>query len=132
MRRDYFGTLGNALRRLQEALHHADIETNDIVVDATIQRFEFCIELFWKMLRRLLFIEKVEACTPRESIRKAFQNKLIDDEPVWLSMMDDYNKTSHTYEQEESRRIFETIKTYAPVMQKSYEELRKKYFSTTE
>ena len=128
--KEYFLALGKALQRLQEALQHPDIETNDLVVDATIQRFEFCIELFWKMLRKLLFIEKIEASTPRESIQKAFQNKLLGDETVWLSMMDDRNKTSSTYEQEEFSRIFERIKTYAPIMLKSYENLRKKYFPT--
>ena len=40
---------GHALTRLEEALTRS-AEYDDIVIDATIQRFEFTIELCWKAL----------------------------------------------------------------------------------
>jgi hypothetical protein len=43
-------SLGKALDRLEEALEQP-LE-NALAVDATIQRFEFTIELFWKALKR--------------------------------------------------------------------------------
>src|SRR5690554_5023052 len=55
---------GHALTRLEEALTRS-AEYDDIVIDATIQRFEFTIELCWKALKKKLASEGVETTTPR-------------------------------------------------------------------
>ncbi len=55
--------LEKALTRLNESLQF-DL-SQPLVVDACIQRFEFCIELTWKTLKRCLAIEGIEANTPR-------------------------------------------------------------------
>ncbi len=47
---DYFASLGNALQRLGEAVSHHPDQKN-LYRDASIQRFEFCIELYWKVLK---------------------------------------------------------------------------------
>src|SRR6267143_1687272 len=65
--------LGAALERLREALQEP--ETNSLVVDGTIQRFEFVIELFWKTLKRLLAAEGIQTGTPREAIQRATKNQ---------------------------------------------------------
>jgi nucleotidyltransferase substrate binding protein (TIGR01987 family) len=59
-----------ALTRLDEALAQPD--ENLLIVDGTIQRFEFVIELYWKTLKRMLEEEGVRSGTPRETIRAAF------------------------------------------------------------
>lgn len=50
-----------AVRRLQEPCAQPE---NEFVRDLVIQRFEFCFELGWKMLRLKLLEEGVEANTP--------------------------------------------------------------------
>src|SRR2546426_12801535 len=65
--------LGAALERLREALQEP--ETNSLVVDGTIQRFEFVIELFWKTLKRLVAAEGIQTGTPREAIQRATKNQ---------------------------------------------------------
>jgi nucleotidyltransferase substrate binding protein (TIGR01987 family) len=77
--------------------------------DAAIQRFEFTIELFWKILKKVLFHEKIESTTPRDTLSKAYQYKLIDDEEVWLAMLDDRNNASHAYK---GRRSKDNIRAY--------------------
>lgn len=124
---DYFKTLGEAIKRLQEVLSHPLLDQDSLYQDAAIQRFEFCIELFWKVLKKFLAYEKVLSTTPRDVIQKAFQFSLIDDEQIWLTMMDDRNKISHVYKQEEAHRVFENIKTYYPVMQRTYDKLKEKF-----
>lgn len=42
---------------------------------------------------------------------KAFQLGYIGDEKSWLAMIDDRNKTSHVYDQEDAQQILERIKT---------------------
>lgn len=87
-------SLGKALARLHESLSF-DL-SQPLVVDACIQRFEFCIELTWKTLKKCLALEGIEANTPRESIQLAYNAHWINDETAWLSMLKDRNLTSHT------------------------------------
>lgn len=125
--KDYFATLGTAIERLAEVIRHPDVNKNDFMRDSAIQRFEFVIELFWKVLKKILIYEKLETVTPRDIFAKAYQSKLIDDEKIWLAMLDDRNNTSHGYKQEEAKRIFENIKTYLLIFEGTYGRLKIKY-----
>ena len=125
--KDYFDSLGQALKRLSEVITHKDIDTVDFMQDATIQRFEFVIELYWKVLKKILTYEKIDATTPREVLKKAFQFNLINDEETWLAMLDDKYNTSHAYKQEEAKKVFEHIKLYLPVLESTYSLLKNKY-----
>jgi len=123
--KDYFENLGRAVSRLEEVIKQPNPEEKQIYQDAAIQRFEFCNELYGRVLKKFLAYEKVESTTPRDVIAKAYQYKLIDDEKIWLSMMDDHNKTSHVYKEDEAKRVFENIKTYYPTLEKTYGKLKK-------
>jgi nucleotidyltransferase substrate binding protein (TIGR01987 family) len=87
--------LGEVITRLGEAL--AESPENSLIVDGTIQRFEFVIELFWKTLKRLLEWEGIQTQTPRETLQRAYQAGWLADETVWLKMLRDRNQTSHLY-----------------------------------
>lgn len=102
---DYFENLGNALNRLKEVLSLENINQLDYLQDATIKRFEFVIELYWKVLKKFLSYEKIESNSPRDVLRKSFQFNLIDNENIWLQMLDDRNNTSHVYNQEDAKKI---------------------------
>ena len=125
--RDYFQTLGKAISKLKEILQDKNLETIDYMREATIQRFEFVIELYWKLLKKILSYEKVESSSPRDVMRKAFQYNLIDDEAIWLAMLDDRNDTSHLYDEQRSKIIFNNIKGYSPILERTYQKLRTQY-----
>jgi nucleotidyltransferase substrate binding protein (TIGR01987 family) len=125
--KDRFESLGKAVDRLNEVMHHPDIDTSTFMRDAAIQRFEFTIELFWKVLKKILQYEKVDANSPRDVLQKAFQIKLIDDEAMWLSMLDDRNNTSHVYKEEDADRIFMHSKLYLSVFERTYQKLKAQY-----
>lgn len=126
--KDAFMSLGDTIQRLKEVLSHEERALLDIMRDASIQRFEFVIELYWKVLKKILAYEKIDAMTPRDVVSKAYQFKLIDDESVWLAMLDDRNKTAHVlYNEDETIIVFEHIKRYLPVLEKSFLTLKKKY-----
>jgi phosphoglycolate phosphatase-like HAD superfamily hydrolase len=57
--------LGNALERLEEALQR-DPGNDELLIDGTIQRFEFVIELFYKSLKRMIQDFGEEVNTPKE------------------------------------------------------------------
>lgn len=120
-----FQILGNAIERLKEVMHSND--SHDYIRDAAIQRFEFVIELFWKVLKKILSHEKVESTTPKDTLRKAYEYKLINDEEMWLEMLNDRNNTSNAYNEELSKIIFENIKNYLEVFEKTYTSLKNLY-----
>jgi nucleotidyltransferase substrate binding protein (TIGR01987 family) len=119
--------LERALKRLEEALREPG--SNSLVIDGTIQRFEFVIELYWKTFKRLLAIEGLEANTPREALQKAYAAHWIDDEAVWLQMLRDRNETSHIYDEAAARRIYAHIQQNFPVLKKTFLFLKKRFLS---
>ena len=101
-----FNKLSNALDSLESAINSKPIP-NRIHIDATIQRFEFSIELFWLLLRAIIRDKGVDNVSfPKDVLISAFSHKLIEDEKLWLSMLDDRNKTSHTYDEKLADAIF--------------------------
>lgn len=128
---DSFEIVGNALARLKDALEESQgAPPGSLLIDGTIQRFEFCAELMWKLFRRLILEAKqnVEPF-PKPVMQKAYAAGWLDDENLWLSMLDDRNKTSHTYRQSLAKEIYDRIQIYYPIMQKTYDNLFKKYHS---
>ncbi|RYG74179.1 nucleotidyltransferase [Lentibacillus lipolyticus] len=98
-----------AVSRLHEATTLQIID--DIVYDGVIQRFEFTFELSWKLMKEFLeYTGLTELRSPRGTIREAFAYGLIDDGDQWIDMMIDRNKTSHLYDEEEARVVYEKIK----------------------
>ncbi len=117
--------LGSALKRLQEALQES--ADSSLVIDGTIQRFEFVIELFWKTLKRLLEYEGIEARTPREALQRAYQAGWLDDETAWLQMLRDRNETSHLYDEAAARRIYGDIRRYFPELERTFSFLAERF-----
>ena len=117
--------LKRALSRLEQAIK-TPTEQNSLLIDGTIQRFEFCIELFWKMLRRALLESGVESGTPREAIQKAYQAKWLNDERLWIQMLQDRKRTSHVYEEEIAQEIFSRVPKYYEVMSRALADIEGK------
>lgn len=118
-----FDALGKALERLKEAID-APIDKHRLSIDATIQRFEFTMELFWKNFKNFLEYEKKRVLSPRDAVAQAYQSEWMNDEKLWLRMFDDRNFTSHNYGQESADDIYARIKTYYPEMKAVYETLK--------
>ena len=117
--------LANALSRLREALQEPNHST--LVIDGTIQRFEFVLELYWKTLKRLLANEGIETNTPKETLKKAYAAKWIDNEPAWLQMLNDRNATSHIYDEETARRIYKNIQIHFSELEKTFEKIKERF-----
>lgn len=116
--------LEKSLLRLEEALH--ENLDNSLIVDGTIQRFEFTIELYWKTLKRLLQAEGIAAKTPKETLKEAYQVGWLENEKAWLQMLRDRNETPHTYNEELALQILENIQGYFPEMKQTFFNLKEK------
>lgn len=116
--RQSISNLDKALIRLEEAL--MEDTNNSLIVDGTIRRFEFTIELYWKTLKRMLQAEGIESKTPRETLKEAYQAGWLQNDHLWLQMLKDRNETSHTYDEETALRILKNIKSYFPEMKETF------------
>jgi nucleotidyltransferase substrate binding protein (TIGR01987 family) len=122
-----FSKLNDALAALGIVIKHPS-DPDRIVIDATIQRFEFSFELFWLLLKEIIKSKGVKDINfPRDVLSSAFSHNLISNEDIWLNMLTDRNKTSHTYDKELADIIYINIKSYFPIMQSSFIDLKSKF-----
>ena len=101
---------------------------DDLDKDGVIQRFEFTFELFWKTLKIFLAYKGIETRTPRDSLKEAFRINLIEDEELFLNMLEDRNKTSRIYDESSADDIFVRIKNeYVQLIEKTIQKTKTKY-----
>ena len=102
----------NAVKRLQEAIvEFKKDESNTLIQDALIQRFEFTFEVSWKTTKDYLIEKGVkdEISFPKDVLKEAFANGMITNEDEWLSMLKARNITSHIYDSETASKIAKKI-----------------------
>ena len=94
-----------------------------IVRDATIQRFEYTFEAFWKFIKEYLK-EKEGAITnsPKSCFREIFSLGFTSEEETEIlnEMTDSRNETVHTYKEQIAQEIYEKVKKYAPLMKEVF------------
>lgn len=109
-------TARQALSTLEEVLREP---FSKIVRDAAIQRFEYTHETVWKAAQAYLAEREGERHdTPKSAYRACFKAGLLDEEQGRLAgeMVDDRNRTSHTYKEQIAQRIFGRLNAYAALM----------------
>lgn len=105
-----------AVERLQSALQK-EPDVDDMYIDATIQRFEFCFELAWKLMKCVLDYEGIEVSSPRSSIREGWKQGMIAGAETWLDMQEKRNLSTHTYNQATALEVYQLVKTkYADLL----------------
>lgn len=121
--------LADAMLALEQ---NAKIDDDEIHMprNATIQCFEFVIEIFWKTFKHLLEHKGVNTNFPREAISAAFQAGWVADEAVWQEMLDARNETSHTYKESVAEKIYQKIRfIFLPTLKQTYADLQNKFAS---
>lgn len=112
----FYRDFTQATKRLNEAL--AEPATSDLIQAGCIQYFEFCFELAWKTIKALIEAEGLPRChSPKSCLKQAFALGWIDDQKVWLAMLDARNRMSHTYNAEQAQAIYEQLSVFLPVLQ---------------
>jgi nucleotidyltransferase substrate binding protein (TIGR01987 family) len=84
--------------------------SDDVVRDASIQRFEFCMELAWKTARKVM---GTQSSAPKQVIREMAQNGYIEDVQVWFDALEKRNQTSHTYNEDLANEVFLFLKQFS-------------------
>lgn len=117
-------TLERALATLEEALAQP---FSVIVRDATIQRFEYTFELAWKLFRKVARIEGLEVNSPRQAIRAAYDAGLLEDIDLWFELLEDRNRTSHTYDESTATQVFESAGRLPTALRSAIKIIRHNY-----
>ncbi len=102
--------LERAFDKLKQSLLR-DAEADDLVVDASIKRFEFTYELSWKLMKAYLeYNGNLNGSSPRRAIQEAFKISIVKNGDGWLDMLEDRNRSSHTYDELTAKEIYQNIK----------------------
>lgn len=93
----------------------------DVVRDASIQRYEFTFELFWKVLKLYLKEEEgLECFSPKACIReiRTFFKLSETEIELCLKMANDRNISVHTYSEEMANALFAKLPNYLKITEK--------------
>ncbi len=117
-----FSNFEKALHKLKEAVFYITERVNDKDKDSTsdaefeilreglIQRFEYTHELAWNVMKDFLFeVGNVKLYGSKDATREAFKAGLIEDGDSWMEMILSRNKSSHTYNEETAKEIYDKI-----------------------
>jgi nucleotidyltransferase substrate binding protein (TIGR01987 family) len=101
-----------------------------IMRDSLIQRFEYCTDLIWKVLKAYLEeIEKVDVAgfSPRLIVRAAVHAGLFSESEGndCMKTIESRNKTSHIYHQEMAQIIADKVPESYALMQKITDRIQK-------
>ena len=101
---------------------------DDVVRDATIQRFEYTYELAWKMIKRHLDWAghpDTASLSRHDLFREAANAKIIADADAWFDYHQARNETSHTYEATTAEEVYEVARKFTPDARALLIELKK-------
>ena len=84
----------DTLARIFQSAH------NEAEKMGTVQAFEICYELSWRILKKVLRFRGVEAGAARDVFREAARLKLISDAEQWFAYLKKRNITVHAYRKE--------------------------------
>lgn len=76
-----------------------------------IQRFEYCFELGWKLMKDLAWEGASQLVkSPKGAIAWAFRNGLVENAEVWRDMLSSRNLTTYVYDYHEVQPVLMKIK----------------------
>ena len=107
-----FEKLEKALAQLKSAVL-SDLKS-DLERDGVIQRFEYTIELLWKVAKKVLEENGVVAIAPKDTIRELANIGWISNPDEFIKYLKMRNESSHSYREEIAKKIFESAKTFVP------------------
>lgn len=93
----------------------------DGLENGMIQKFEYSIELCWKLIKKFLKQEDgIDAKTPKQSMKEFYLAGYIDEDQyeTLVDMIDDRNRLSHIYDEDEFRKIIKKFPNYLQVFHK--------------
>ena len=103
-----FSSYKRALAQLTKFIEKGEL--NELEEQGLIQAFEYTHELAWKLLKEFLSYQGIQDIYgSRDATRTAFSLGLIEEGESWMQMIQDRNRTSHTYNRDVAQEISTNI-----------------------
>jgi len=103
-----FDSYQKALAQLTKFIDKGEL--NELEEQGLIQAFEYTYELGWNVLKDYLLYQGNQSIHgSRDAIREAFAVDLIADGEGWMQMLQDRNRTAHTYNEEVAAAIASNV-----------------------
>ncbi len=95
-----FQSFDAGLTLLRRALEPGPAALNRLETEGLIHRFEYCLELAWKITRDYLEESglRIAPVTPREVLRQAAAAQVVSDGQVWIDMLNHRTLLAHNYD----------------------------------
>jgi nucleotidyltransferase substrate binding protein (TIGR01987 family) len=103
-------SLLKAFKKFEQFRHNLDTEQEQA---GAIQAFEYCYELVWKTMKRLLETRGKIANSPREVFRMAGLEGFIKDPEIWFDFLKKRNITVQTYEEAEAKEVIGAFEDFS-------------------
>lgn len=78
-----------------------------------VQAFEFCYELAWKTMKRILTNRGIDTNSPRDCFRAAAAASLISDPKPWFDFINIRNITVHTYDEKNLEMVISSFDIFS-------------------
>lgn len=124
-----YNTFCKSLQNLEKS-RHAD-PASDFVLEGTVLNFSMTFDIAWKVMKDIL-VKKLEILdfamgSPRETLRQAFANGLIDDD-TWIEILRSRNQLAYDYDGTFAAEQFQNIiDVYYPLFEKFKETVLRYY-----
>jgi len=123
--RSKLNTYKQAVEGFVRSLHietsNFDEVVRDSIKNGQIQKFEYCSELTWKMVKRFLYLfAGLDTNSPKDTIKNLFLSRHIDQKgyEALMEMIDDRNMLGHIYRVEYFDKIYAKLISYSDLMER--------------
>lgn len=105
-----FENLQAAFKNLSNTVNANSNKADDIIIElALIKSFEITFELSWKTMKDYLIYSGTDVNSPREVIKQAFANNIIEDGQLWINMLSEKNLMNYVYDEHKAEKYVKLI-----------------------
>jgi nucleotidyltransferase substrate binding protein (TIGR01987 family) len=111
-------------KALELDLSQFDPGVVDVIKNGQVQKYEFTVELLWKMLKVFLYEQHgTDAASPKQTIRTYFELGFCEyqDAEQMLEAVDMRNRLIHVYKKEILEEIHSHIKNYKDLFDRVFQ-----------
>jgi len=128
MKKLNFDALEAAIAQLEKGLDEAaQHPNNELMRDGVIQRFEYTMDLSWKMMQRYLKLIQIDDSVIRSKndiFREAARVRIITSAESWIGYYAARNETAHDYNTQKAQLVYQQAQLFLSDVKTLYRTLQ--------